>query len=128
MKSQNLGKRQVLIADDDDDSRAMLAFLLEEEGWNVREARDGLEALEELVNQPPDLLILDNRMPQLTGIEVYKQIRKLGVNLTVILVTAYGHVEELATSVGISYSVSKPYDITELLNIIETAYENSSGI
>ncbi len=125
MNHENLGKGTVLIADDDDDSRELLSFLLMEEGWQVREARDGKEALEAVMKCKPDVLILDNRMPELTGIEVYKQIKLQGINLVVVLATAYGYLEELALSVGISYYITKPYDIPLLLSTIEAAYANS---
>ncbi|MBD2358273.1 response regulator [Tolypothrix sp. FACHB-123] len=124
MYKHTLVKRKVLIADDDDDSREMLAFLLEDEGWEVKEARDGKEALATVVKDRPDLLILDNRMPELTGAEVYQQLQSQGINLAVVLATAYGHIEELASALGIVYFVNKPYDITELLTIIESAYKN----
>lgn len=125
--SRNISaKRKVLIADDDDDSRKMLAFLLEDEGWEVKEARDGKEALATIINDRPDLLILDNRMPELTGAEVYQQMQAQGINLAVVLATAYGHIEELASSLGIVYFVNKPYDLTELLTTIESAYANFS--
>ncbi|MBD2204450.1 response regulator [Calothrix sp. FACHB-1219] len=125
--SRNISaKRKVLIADDDDDSRKMLAFLLEDEGWEVQEARDGKEALATIINDRPDLLILDNRMPELTGAEVYQQMQAQGINLAVVLATAYGHIEELASSLGIVYFVNKPYDLTELLTTIESAYANFS--
>ncbi|QIR39971.1 response regulator [Tolypothrix sp. PCC 7910] len=125
MSLQILAKRKLVIADDDTDSRTMLAFLLEQEGWEVREAKDGKEALEQVLAQQPDLLILDNRMPELTGAEVYQNLQARGINLAVVLVTAYNQVDELASSLGISYFVNKPYDITKLLTTIESAYENS---
>ncbi|BAY32609.1 response regulator receiver domain protein [Nostoc carneum NIES-2107] len=125
MSLQSLAKRKLVIADDDSDSRTMLAFLLEQEGWEVREAKDGKEALEQVLTQQPDLLILDNRMPELTGAEVYQNLQARGIKLAVVLVTAYNHVDELASSLGISYFVNKPYDITKLLTTIESAYENS---
>ncbi|MBD2166221.1 response regulator [Calothrix sp. FACHB-156] len=125
MSLQSLAKRKLVIADDDTDSRTMLAFLLEQEGWEVREAKDGKEALEQVLAQQPDLLILDNRMPELTGAEVYQNLQARGINLAVVLVTAYNQIDELASSLGISYFVNKPYDITKLLTTIESAYENS---
>jgi two-component system response regulator (stage 0 sporulation protein F) len=125
MNNNSSARRKVLIADDDDDSREMLAFLLEDEGWEVTEVRDGREALETVINERPDLLILDNRMPELTGAEVYQHLQAKGINLAVVLATAYGHIEELASSLGISYFVNKPYDLTKLLKTIESAYKHS---
>lgn len=124
MNIQNLGKRKVLIADDDDDSRAMLTFLLEAEDWDVKEAKNGKEAIEKVIKEQPELLILDNRMPELTGVEVYKIIQAKGIKIAVILATAYGYLDELAESLGIAYFISKPYDIPELLKTIESAYSN----
>ncbi|MBE9210665.1 response regulator [Nostoc sp. LEGE 06077] len=127
MNSNNSGKRKILIADDDDDSRAMLSFLLEEEGWQVSEAKNGEEAIETVINEQPDLLILDNRMPKLTGVEVYKHLQAKGVKIAVVLATAHGYLDELASSLGIAHFISKPYDIPELLKTIESAYKNSWG-
>lgn len=125
MNNQNTGKRTVLVADDDDDSRAMLSFLLEEEGWEVKEAKNGKEAIDKVIKEPPDLLILDNRMPELTGVEVYQQLQAKDIKIAVILATAHGYLDELAESLGISYFISKPYDIPELLKTIESAYKHS---
>jgi two-component system response regulator (stage 0 sporulation protein F) len=125
MNNHNFEQRTVLIADDDDDSREMLAILLEQEGWIVKEARDGKEALEKLVTEQPDLLILDNRMPEITGVEVYQTIKTKGMNLPVVFATAYGFPEELTAFLGVSYFVKKPYDIPELLDTVTSAYANS---
>ncbi|MFM6190409.1 MAG: response regulator [Planktothrix sp.] len=125
MNTQNAKKRKVVIADDDDASRAILTFILEEEGWEVKEAKDGKEAVEKTIDEEPDLLILDNRMPELTGAEVYHKLQLQGIKLAVILATGYGELESLATSLGISYFISKPFDIPELLIMIESAYANS---
>jgi two-component system response regulator (stage 0 sporulation protein F) len=123
MKNRNLAKRKIVIADDDDDSRELLVILLEEEGWRVKEARNGKEALEMVVNYQPHLLILDNRMPELTGVQVYQQLQQQGINVAVIFATAYGYSEELASSLGISYWVTKPYDISNLLEMTESIWE-----
>ncbi|AFZ59209.1 response regulator [Anabaena cylindrica FACHB-243] len=125
MNTENLEKRKVLIADDDEDCREMLSFLLDGEGWDVIEAKDGQEALEKVVQCQPNLLILDNRMPELTGIEVYQHLQIQGINLAIVFATAYGYPEELVSTLGVSYWVTKPYDIPTLLDTIESAYENS---
>lgn len=120
--NKNLDKRKILIADDDDDSREMLAFLLQAEGWEVQEAKDGKEAIEKIVEESPDVLILDNRMPEITGVELYQKIKDKSINLPVIFATAYHFPEDLIETLGIAYFVTKPYDITDLLNIVESAY------
>lgn len=125
MNNKNTKTRKVVIADDDIDSRTMLALILEEEGWEVKEAKDGKEAIETTIKEQPDLLILDNRMPELTGVEVYQQLQLEGIKQTVVLATGYGDLKELALSLGITHFISKPFDIFELLKIIESAYESS---
>jgi len=98
MNTLNLGRGKVLIADDDEDSRMMLSFVLQEEGWEVYEACNGKEALEKVIEEKPDLLILDNRMPELSGVEVYQYLQAEGINIAVVLATAYGYLDELASS------------------------------
>lgn len=122
MTTQKLETRKVLIADDDDDSRIMLSFILEQEGWDVSEARDGQEALEKVMQDQPDVLVLDNRMPELTGAEVYQRLKAEGLKLGVVFATAYGDLNELAQALNIAHFVSKPFDIPELIACIEAAY------
>lgn len=124
MTTEKVKTRKILIADDDDDSRIMLSFVLEQEGWEVSEARDGKEALEKVIQDQPDVLVLDNRMPELTGAEVYQRLKAEGVNLGVVLATAYGDLNELASSLNIAHFVSKPFDFPELLACIESAYND----
>ncbi len=123
--NNNTGKRIILIADDDDDARAMLTFIFEEENWEVKQAKNGKEALEKVIQEQPDLLILDNRMPELAGSQVYQQLQVEGIKLPVVFATAYSDLEELAAELGISFFISKPYDIPELLKTVESAYESS---
>lgn len=124
MTTPQLEMRKILIADDDEDSRVLLTFVLEQEGWDVAEARNGREALEKALQYQPDVLVLDNRMPELTGTEVYQRLKAEGVNLGVVLATAYGELAELAASLNIAHFISKPFDIPELLACIESAYQD----
>lgn len=125
MSPVSLETRRILIADDDDDSRTMLSFILEQEGWAVLEARNGKEAVEKVMANQPDVLILDNRMPELTGAEVYQRLQAEGVQTRVVLATAYGDLRQLAQALNIAHFVSKPFDIPELLACIELAYQDS---
>ncbi|BCL39255.1 response regulator [Nostoc sp. MS1] len=127
MNNQNLGKGKVLIADDDDDSRIMLSFVLAEEGWEVYEACNGKEAVEKVIEHKPDLLILDNRMPELTGVEVYQYLQTKGIKITVVFATAHDYLEELASTLGVIHFINKPYEIPKLLKMVESAYASSGN-
>lgn len=110
---------KVLIADDDEDGRMMLAFLLTSEGWDIIEACNGKEAVKKVVEERPDVLLLDNRMPELSGTLVYQHLCEVGLSLPTVLITAYSEVEELALSLGIRYFLKKPIDFQQLLTTLE---------
>ncbi|WP_013322455.1 response regulator [Gloeothece verrucosa] len=117
-------KGKVLIADDDEDSRLLLNVLLSEEGWQVCEAKDGQETLSKVSQESPDILILDNRMPELSGTEVYQYLRQKNTNLAIILITAYPDLEQLAASLGITYFLNKPFNFSDLFDLMNLAYKS----
>ncbi len=125
MKDTNLGKRRVLIADDEESNRVCLTIVLEHEGWEVSQARDGKEALEQVLKLRPNLLLLDYQMPNLTGAEVYQHLQLHGIELAVVLISSYIELEKLASSLGITYFIHKPFNISELIPTIQSAYEHS---
>src|SRR5947207_14911913 len=84
---------KVLIADDEPSNRKILEQELVHKGFAVDTARGGKEALAKIESAPPDLVILDYMMPDLSGLEVLKEIRNKGNDTPVILITAYGSVE-----------------------------------
>ena len=67
-------KRRILIADDDESERRMLAEYLEQEGYRVEQAADGRQAMAAMANFMPDLIILDVKMPELDGLEVVRRV------------------------------------------------------
>ena len=115
-------KGKIMIADDHDDSRMMLAFLLESEGWQITEASNGKEALEKVLQEQPHVLVLDNRMPEITGTQLYQILREQGISTPVVLITAFGDLNELAASFGIRYYLPKPIDFERVVAVIESAY------
>lgn len=125
MKTENLEKRRVLIADDEENYRILLTLILENQGWKVSQARNGREALEKVLDGKPDLLILDYQMPELTGAEVYQNLQLYGIKLPVLLVSSCIEVEKLASSLGINYFLNKPFELADFLTIVESAYEQS---
>ena len=103
-------KNTVLIVDDDIRIRELLRLYLEQAGFSVMEAENGLIALLMLQQSPPDLIILDIMMPVLDGLETCRQIRKLG-STPIILLTARTEDEDklLGFETGADDYVSKPF-------------------
>lgn len=125
MKINNPVKGKILIADDDDDNRILLSIFIQSEGWEVIEAQDGQEALEKAIEEQPNIILLDNRMPKLTGTKVYEKLCEQGMKFPVILLTAYADIEELAESLGIGCYLNKPYELSTLMTMINQFYEES---
>lgn len=107
---------RVLIAEDDAHLRQGLIDLLESEGYTVFPAADGRQALAEFRREPPDLLLLDVMMPELSGYDVCREIRKQDSRTPIIMLTAKG--EEIDKVVGLELGaddyVTKPFGLHEL--------------
>jgi DNA-binding NtrC family response regulator len=88
-------QEKILIAEDERSIRSLLRTYLEGEGYAVREAGSGTEALQELARETPDVLLLDLSIPPPQGMEVLRQIRqsKMAHKPAVIILTAYGSVK-----------------------------------
>lgn len=114
---QHRGK--VLIVDDDELFRSSIALLLRMDRWQVVEAADGEEAVEQVRSERPDILLLDQRMPGLTGTEVYWHLRQAGIEIPAVLVTAANDAEHLARSVGIAHYLRKPFDFEQLQTVLK---------
>ncbi|MFF4654000.1 response regulator transcription factor [Streptomyces sp. NPDC001381] len=109
---------RVLIADDDADIRDLVAFKLVQSGHQVTAVEDGMAALRTVREQPPDLVLLDIRMPGLSGLDVCRELRACDAtaSLPVILITARsqeGDVE-LGFAAGADDYIVKPFSPREL--------------
>jgi two-component system, OmpR family, alkaline phosphatase synthesis response regulator PhoP len=105
---------KILVADDEPDVLFMTSFSLRSlGGYQVLEARDGAEAVEIALREQPDLIVMDVKMPRMTGYEACRRIRQTpGLQLTpVILLTAKGQRTELdeGWDAGASEYMLKPY-------------------
>ncbi len=113
--------------DDDDQLRASFARLLREEGYHILTAPTGESALELIHQQPLDLVIMDVRLPGITGLEAFERIRKTDSKLPVIIMTAFSTTETAicAMKMGAYDYILKPFDIPHVLNLIEQALDAS---
>jgi DNA-binding NtrC family response regulator len=107
---------KVLIADDEKNMRWILGKNLRDANFNVIEAGDGEEAFNLYLDEEPDLVILDYRMPKLDGMEVLKRIKTINSKLPVIMITAHGSTDAAveAMKLGAVDYISKPFDINDL--------------
>ena len=115
----------LLIIDDDDQLRLSFERLLKEEGYQVRTAASGEAGLRMLREALPDLVVLDVRLPGISGLETFRQIHAIEPKLPVIVMTAYGTTETAieATKMGAFDYVIKPFDIPRMLATIGQALE-----
>ncbi len=102
-----------------------MSKLLMVRGLEVSTAGDGKEALKELREKSYDVLILDVRMPGMSGIEVMMELRKLDPFIEVIIMTGYASVDtaKKITELGAYDYMLKPYNIDDLMEKIEAAYD-----
>lgn len=107
---------KVLIAEDEKDIRNLLKLQLEENGYTVYAAKDGIEALEVIQNTNIDLAVLDVMMPRLDGFNLLRKIRQTS-NLPVIFLTARGDDMDkiLGLGIGADDYLVKPFSMAELL-------------
>jgi DNA-binding response OmpR family regulator len=108
----------VLIADDDEDIRSLVAFRLERAGYDVVAARDGEEALQLALERAPDLAVLDVMMPKLSGLDVTRRLRteEATSKMPVILLTARVRDADVAGGyeAGADDYIRKPFSAHEL--------------
>lgn len=118
-KSENCMKLlpRILVVDDERPMRASICRCLQAEGYRVLEALDGAQGLEMISKEKPGLVILDVMMPNLTGIEVAAEIRRLGLTTPVLMLTTRSEVSQKVEglSAGADDYLAKPFDRRELL-------------
>ncbi|KNB49259.1 response regulator transcription factor [Streptomyces caatingaensis] len=107
----------LLVVDDDPDVREAVADSLRVEGYEVRTAKDGLEALEALAEEQPAALVLDLAMPVLDGLSVCRRLRDLGDRTPVLVLTARDAVSDRVAGLdaGADDYLVKPFALDELL-------------
>jgi CheY-like chemotaxis protein len=109
---------RVLVVDDEPGFRNVIARMLERLGFSALVAEDGVKGLELVERENPSLVVLDQRMPGLTGVEVAKELHRRGCRVPIVLVSGAGDVEDLAREAGITFWASKPIGRTELLGLL----------
>ncbi len=116
-------KKKILIADDNENIRDALSYLLEDEGYILNMAKDGNDTLKKVREFHPDILFLDIMMPEINGYEVCRIIKNDPVlkKTYIIMLTAKGQVaeQERGKEVGADEYIVKPFSPMEILSKIK---------
>jgi len=117
--------RTILVVDDDAQLRQSFEKILLEEGYTVRTASTGEEGIRMVEEDPPDLAIMDVRLPGINGLEAFEAIHRREPKLPVIIMTAYGTTETAieTTKMGAFDYVLKPFEIPDMLSLVGQALE-----
>jgi DNA-binding response OmpR family regulator len=122
---------EVLVVDDDPDIRNMLTLVLEDAGFRVREAGDGVAALVALEEKAPDLMILDVMMPNVDGFGVLRSRRQKGLaaSTRVLLLTAKTAERDFVRGweLGADEYLTKPFDVDRLVNKVRELMQTSTS-
>jgi CheY-like chemotaxis protein len=114
---------RVLVVDDNPDSIIIMRGMLEPRGYSVVVAGSGVEALDVIRNEPPDVILLDVMMPEMSGLEVLQQLKEQENTgrIPVILVTAKSQDDDVVKGYqfGADYYIPKPFTAKQLLYGVE---------
>jgi len=106
--------KKIVIVEDDEKNLYLAKFILEKEGYEVIEARDGLEAIDKISKETPDLILMDMQLPNLDGYEATRRIKadERLAKIPVIAFTAYAMKgdREKTLGAGCSGHIAKPID------------------
>ena len=116
--------REILVVEDEANIALSLEFLMEQAGYRVRTAADGESALAAIAASPPDLVLLDVRMPKLSGISALERIRVLEPDIPALLCSGYLGEEDIS-SVSEVPVITKPFDRARLLDTVRASLEGT---
>lgn len=108
-------KKKILVVDDEADILELFKSRIKASGYDVATASNGKEALEKLISEKPDAVLLDVMMPGISGLDVLKKIREYDQNLPVFIITAFSNEERFlaASKLNASGFIMKTSDLKE---------------
>ena len=122
--------KKILIVDDEKNIRMMLKHCLKERKYDTDIAINGDEALKKIKENNYDLVLLDIKMPGLSGMEVLKKVRERGNNVNIIMMTAYGTIERAVEAMKLNAIdfLSKPFTTDEIRSIVSDVFSREELI
>lgn len=122
-----MANERILLIEDEKLIRWSIRERLKEEGFRISEAETGAEAFRLMEEEEPDLLVLDYRLPDTTGLKIMERVRVEMPEISVVMMTAYGTVESAvqAMKLGAFDYLTKPVNLDELSVVVEKALETT---
>ena len=113
--------KKILVVDDEKPISDIIKFNLTKEGYDVHTAYDGEEALKQVEEVSPDLIILDLMLPKMDGLEALQLIKKSDDHVKAIMITAAGQKEKMIQAIkyGAAEFISKPYEPDEVKEVVD---------
>lgn len=112
-------EHRVLVVDDEADIRATVSAILEIEGYAVAEATNGAEALAAVESDPPDVILLDMRMPVLDGWGFATELRRRGHRIPIVAMTAAQDAARWAADIAATAFLAKPFGYDDLVTVVD---------
>lgn len=114
---------KVLLVDDEDRFRKALSRQLSLRGFNVLDTANGEDAIKIVRHENPEVVVLDQKMPQMDGIQTLQEIKKIRPEAQIIMHTGHGGIESARVTGkhGVFYYLEKPCDLNEMIRIIHAA-------
>ncbi|ODA39407.1 response regulator [Desulfosporosinus sp. BG] len=122
-----MSNNHILVVDDNYGIRRLMYEFLTQEGYLVKEAAEGLRALQFVIEEKPKLVLLDMRMPGLGGVQVLAKLRDLAPETIVVIMSAYFDAKDLKEAVQdgkIKHFIIKPFDLVEVRILINDLMSN----
>lgn len=125
MLPNNNSQFTILVVDDESIVHSFVSDALEDDGFEILTASNGIEALELFENQSVDLLITDIRMPKMDGVELVKRAKKIKTDLMVIYMTGYANLNSAKDAIkqGASDYIMKPFELNEIRQAVYKAID-----
>lgn len=116
----------ILIVDDNKDMQFTLSNILKEEGYKTIAIGEGRRAIKEVKTKAPDMILLDIKLPDMDGMKVLEEMKKIDKDLVIIMLTAFGDVKSAVRAMkeGAFHYITKPFDNEELVLIIKKAFQS----
>jgi CheY-like chemotaxis protein len=120
---------RILIVDDNEDNRDVMARRLARRGFDVEMSASGKAALDDAISAPPDLILMDMNMPEMDGWEATRKLREQGITTPIIAITAHAMTgdRERAIEAGCTEYHAKPVEMDRLLSLIDQLLDSTTG-